>query len=150
MAPTVREQVMLAGYTTLGVGGPAARFVDAGTDEQVIAEVREADATGEPVLVLGGGSNLVVADEGFPGTVVHVATSGVASKNDSSIFACGQKIGVKAITSVIPTGISTAENTRLNASNALSSRTRPVAFRTNRLRPPPGGCAPLRIPVVVT
>ena len=52
-------------------------FVDAGTDDQVIAEVRDADASGEPVLVLGGGSNLVVADEGFPGTVVHVATVGV-------------------------------------------------------------------------
>ena len=77
MALTVREQVMLAAYTTLGVGGPAARFVDAGTDDQVIAEVRDGDASGEPVLVLGGGSNLVVADEGFPGTVVHVATSGV-------------------------------------------------------------------------
>ena len=82
MTLTVREQVMLAGYTTLGVGGPAARFVDAGTDEQVIAEVRDADATGEPVLVLGGGSNLVVADEGFPGTVVHVATSGVSVTGD--------------------------------------------------------------------
>jgi UDP-N-acetylmuramate dehydrogenase len=82
MALTVREQVMLAGYTTLGVGGPAARFVDASTDEQVIAEVRDADATGEPVLVLGGGSNLVVADEGFPGTVVHVATGGVSIAGD--------------------------------------------------------------------
>jgi UDP-N-acetylmuramate dehydrogenase len=77
MALTVREQVMLAGYTTLGVGGPAERFVDASTDDQVIAEVRDADASGEPVLILGGGSNLVVPDEGFPGTVVHVATTGV-------------------------------------------------------------------------
>jgi UDP-N-acetylmuramate dehydrogenase len=77
MPATVREQVMLAGYTTLGLGGPAARFIDADSDEQVIAEVRDADAAGEPVLVLGGGSNLVVADEGFPGTVVHVATGGV-------------------------------------------------------------------------
>jgi UDP-N-acetylmuramate dehydrogenase len=77
MPATVREQVMLAGYTTLGLGGPAARFIDAESDEQVVAEVRDADAAGEPVLVLGGGSNLVVADEGFPGTVVHVATSGV-------------------------------------------------------------------------
>jgi UDP-N-acetylmuramate dehydrogenase len=68
---------MLAGYTTLGLGGPAARFIEADRDDQVIAEVREADASGEPVLVLGGGSNLVVADEGFPGTVVHVATRGV-------------------------------------------------------------------------
>ena len=74
---TVREQVLLAGYTTLGLGGPAARFIEAGSDDQVIASVREADLSGEPVLVLGGGSNLVVADEGFPGTVVHMATRGV-------------------------------------------------------------------------
>jgi UDP-N-acetylmuramate dehydrogenase len=73
----VREQVALAGYTTLGLGGPAARFIEAGSDDQVIASVREADLSGEPVLVLGGGSNLVVADEGFPGTVVHMATRGV-------------------------------------------------------------------------
>jgi UDP-N-acetylmuramate dehydrogenase len=72
-----RERVVLAGYTTLGLGGPAARFIEADRDDQVIAEVRQADADGEPVLVLGGGSNLVVADEGFPGTVVHVATRSV-------------------------------------------------------------------------
>jgi UDP-N-acetylmuramate dehydrogenase len=72
-----REQVMLAGYTTLGLGGPAARFVEADDDDQVVATVRNADAVGEPVLVLGGGSNLVVADEGFPGTVVHLVTKGV-------------------------------------------------------------------------
>jgi UDP-N-acetylmuramate dehydrogenase len=77
MPVTVREQVPLARYTTLGLGGPAARFAEAGSDHQVIAEVRDADATGVPVLVLGGGSNLVVGDEGFPGTVVHIATSGV-------------------------------------------------------------------------
>ena len=79
---TVREQVTLAGYTTLGVGGPAARFLEAVRDDQVVAAVRAADATGEPVLVLGGGSNLVVADEGFPGTVVHVATRGVQISGD--------------------------------------------------------------------
>jgi UDP-N-acetylmuramate dehydrogenase len=73
----VREQVMLAGFTTLGLGGPAARFVEADDDDQVVAMVRDADAVGEPVLVLGGGSNLVVADEGFPGTVVHLVTKGV-------------------------------------------------------------------------
>jgi UDP-N-acetylmuramate dehydrogenase len=79
---TVREQVTLAGYTTLGVGGPAARFLEARRDDQVVAAVRAADAAGEPVLVLGGGSNLVVADEGFPGTVVHVATRGVQISDD--------------------------------------------------------------------
>jgi len=81
-AVTVSEQVTLAGYTTLGVGGPAARFLEAVRDDQVVAAVRAADAAGEPVLVLGGGSNLVVADEGFPGTVVHVATRGVRISDD--------------------------------------------------------------------
>ncbi len=74
---TVREQVALSGYTTLGLGGPAARFVEAGSDEEVLATVRAADRDGEPVLVLGGGSNLVVADEGFPGTVIRMLTRGV-------------------------------------------------------------------------
>jgi UDP-N-acetylmuramate dehydrogenase len=72
-----REQVPLADYTTLRLGGPARRLVEAATDEQVVAAVRAADGSGEPLLVLGGGSNLVVADGGFPGTVVHIATGGV-------------------------------------------------------------------------
>jgi UDP-N-acetylmuramate dehydrogenase len=71
------EQVNLAGYTTLRLGGPARRFVEATTVDELIGTVRKADEAGEEVLVLGGGSNLVVADAGFPGTVVHVATRGV-------------------------------------------------------------------------
>jgi UDP-N-acetylmuramate dehydrogenase len=71
------EQVNLAGYTTLRLGGPARRFVEATTDDELISVVRQADGAGEKVLVLGGGSNVVVADDGFPGTVVHVATRGV-------------------------------------------------------------------------
>ncbi len=78
----VREQVALAGYTTLGLGGPAARFVEADSDEQIVAAVRAADQRRDPVLVLGGGSNLVVADAGFPGTVVRVATRGIAAAPD--------------------------------------------------------------------
>ena len=78
----VREQVMLAGYTTLRLGGPAARFVEADSDDQIVAAVREADRDGEPLLVLGGGSNLVVADDGFPGTVLHLATRGVGITAD--------------------------------------------------------------------
>jgi UDP-N-acetylmuramate dehydrogenase len=73
----VRERAALAGYTTLRLGGPARRLVEAATEAEIVAEVRAADASNEPLLVLGGGSNLVVADEGFPGTVVHVATRGV-------------------------------------------------------------------------
>jgi UDP-N-acetylmuramate dehydrogenase len=72
------EQVNLAGYTTLRLGGPARRFIEVATEEDLLSAVRRADKDGEPVLVLGGGSNLVVADDGFAGTVVHVATRGVA------------------------------------------------------------------------
>ena len=74
----VREQVPLAGWTTLGLGGPAARFAEAATDADVVAAVRAADHRGEPVLVLGSGSNLVIADEGFDGTVVRVGTRGIS------------------------------------------------------------------------
>src|SRR5215475_4315462 len=73
----VREQAALADYTTLCLGGPARRLVEAATEAEIVAAVGAADERGEPLLVLGGGSNLVVADEGFPGTVVHVATGGV-------------------------------------------------------------------------
>jgi UDP-N-acetylmuramate dehydrogenase len=69
----------LAEYTTLRLGGPAARFTAAETADDLIAAVRAADRVGEPVLVLGGGSNLVVADAGFPGAVIRVATAGVTA-----------------------------------------------------------------------
>jgi UDP-N-acetylmuramate dehydrogenase len=69
---------LLAQYTTLGLGGPARDFVTGTTDEELITAVEAADAAGDPLLVLGGGSNLVIADHGFAGTVVHVATRGVS------------------------------------------------------------------------
>ena len=64
----------LAELTTLRLGGPAGRLVEARTDDEVIAAVRGSDP---PALVLAGGSNVVVADDGVPGTVVRVATRGV-------------------------------------------------------------------------
>jgi UDP-N-acetylmuramate dehydrogenase len=79
---TVTEQTLLADYTTLGLGGPAGRFVTAGAAEELVAVVRAADAEGVPVLVLGGGSNLVVADDGFQGVVVQVASRGVRLSAD--------------------------------------------------------------------
>jgi UDP-N-acetylmuramate dehydrogenase len=66
--------VELAELTTLRLGGPAGRLVEARTDEELITAVREAD---RPALVIAGGSNVVVADEGVPGTVVRIATRGV-------------------------------------------------------------------------
>ena len=69
--------VPLASLTTLRVGGPARSLVTVRTEAELVAAVATADAADSPVLVLGGGSNLLVADAGFDGTVVHVQTRGV-------------------------------------------------------------------------
>ena len=70
----------LGPLTTLRLGGPAGRLVDARTEAELVAAVRDADAAGEAVLVLAGGSNVVVADAGFPGLVVRVLTEGVRAQ----------------------------------------------------------------------
>jgi UDP-N-acetylmuramate dehydrogenase len=69
--------VPLAPFTSLRVGGTARRFVEVDSARAIVDAVSEADARGEPVLVLGGGSNLVVGDAGFDGTVVKVASRGI-------------------------------------------------------------------------
>ena len=68
---------MLADHTTLGLGGSAKAFHTAATTAELVRLVTDADRAGERVLVLGGGSNLVVADDGFPGAVILVASQGV-------------------------------------------------------------------------
>ena len=69
----------LANYTTLRVGGPARRLITAVTTEQIVASVREATRSGEPTLILAGGSNVVVCDDGFPGTVILLRTAGLTA-----------------------------------------------------------------------
>ncbi|HEY2636664.1 MAG TPA: UDP-N-acetylmuramate dehydrogenase, partial [Solirubrobacteraceae bacterium] len=69
----VAHDVPLAPLTTLGVGGPARTLVE--VDDP--ADLGEALAADGPVLVLAGGSNVVLPDAGFAGTVVHLATRGV-------------------------------------------------------------------------
>ena len=74
------ERVALAPLTTLKLGGPAARLVPARTEAELAEAVRSAY---EPLLVLAGGSNVVIADDGFPGTVVRVLTRGVERDGDA-------------------------------------------------------------------
>ena len=80
--PGLREGVPLAPYTTLGIGGPARWLLDA-TDAQAVRHGLEwAAERGVPVLVLGGGSNVLIADEGYPGLVVRVDLRGVVEEPD--------------------------------------------------------------------
>jgi UDP-N-acetylmuramate dehydrogenase len=74
---TILENVSLAQYTTLGVGGAARWFVETGDEEDILAAVRFARARGVGCFILGGGSNLLVSDEGFDGVVVRVAGGGL-------------------------------------------------------------------------
>jgi UDP-N-acetylmuramate dehydrogenase len=78
--------VRLSELTTLRLGGPAGRYVEASSDKEVVEVVRE----GEPLLILSGGSNLVVADEGFPGTVLRIATRGVTRDATTLEVAAGE------------------------------------------------------------
>jgi UDP-N-acetylmuramate dehydrogenase len=76
---------VLSDLTTLRLGGPAGRIVEARSEDEVVAAVAGADATNEPLLVLAGGSNVVIADDGFPGTVVRILTTGIEKHGDGSL-----------------------------------------------------------------
>ncbi|MFD7665548.1 UDP-N-acetylmuramate dehydrogenase [Streptomyces sp. NPDC059788] len=80
----------LAPLTTFRLGGPATRLLTATTDDEVIAAVREADAAGTPLLVIGGGSNLVIGDKGFEGTALRIATRGFALDGTDLTLAAGE------------------------------------------------------------
>ncbi|MBI5836051.1 MAG: UDP-N-acetylmuramate dehydrogenase [Candidatus Eisenbacteria bacterium] len=80
-----RENVSLAGFTTLGVGGPARWFADAGSEGEVREALAFAAARSLPLFVLGGGSNLLVADEGFPGVVLHMGLRGVRTTSQGPV-----------------------------------------------------------------
>ncbi|MFL6090758.1 MAG: UDP-N-acetylmuramate dehydrogenase [Aeromicrobium sp.] len=69
--------MLIAELTTLRLGGPARSLLEVTTEAELLDAVRIADEAGDPVLIVGGGSNLVVSDDGFDGTVVLVRTAGV-------------------------------------------------------------------------
>ncbi|HKP56974.1 MAG TPA: UDP-N-acetylmuramate dehydrogenase [Polyangiales bacterium] len=75
----IEQGVPLAPFTTLELGGPAEYFVRAGDRATLVDALRWAHARGLPVRVIGGGSNLVIADEGLPGLTIKVETRGVRS-----------------------------------------------------------------------
>ncbi|MDQ0147205.1 MULTISPECIES: UDP-N-acetylmuramate dehydrogenase [Pseudarthrobacter] len=77
---------LLSALTTSAVGGPAGKYVEARTEAEIINAVSSADAAGEQVLIVSGGSNLLVSDDGFPGTVIRIASEGFTVNAEDS---CG-------------------------------------------------------------
>lgn len=86
---TSAAPVHLSDLTTLRLGGPATEFVEATTEAELVDAVRGADERGVPVLLVSGGSNLVVADAGFDGRVVKVSTRGIAADVEPGDTSCG-------------------------------------------------------------
>lgn len=86
----VRRDVRLADLTTLAVGGPIERLLEVATADELVDAVRDADEAGRPLLLLGGGSNVVAPDEGWPGDVVAVRTRGIARDGDRLTVQAGE------------------------------------------------------------
>lgn len=76
--------VALSTLTTMQVGGPARKLITVTTREQLIEAALDTWGSNEPWLILGGGSNIIVADDGFDGTVIHVVTTGINRQQDIS------------------------------------------------------------------
>ncbi|MCQ9709693.1 UDP-N-acetylmuramate dehydrogenase [Streptomyces albidoflavus] len=98
----------LAPLTTFRLGGPATRLLTATTDDEVIAAVREADASGTPLLVIGGGSNLVIGDKGFDGTALLLATQGFRLDGTELELAAGE-VWTDAVARTVEAGLAGIE-----------------------------------------
>jgi UDP-N-acetylmuramate dehydrogenase len=77
---SIIEQVPLAQFTTLGIGGAARYFITVTTSDLLASAIAWARARHLPWFILGGGSNIVVADEGFAGLVIHLSIGGIESR----------------------------------------------------------------------
>ena len=71
----------LSKYTSLRVGGPASKIVQVSTEAQIIAAIEEAGDT--PILIMGGGTNVLIADKGFEGTVIRISNNSVQAEVDA-------------------------------------------------------------------
>ncbi|WP_329365414.1 UDP-N-acetylmuramate dehydrogenase [Streptomyces sp. NBC_01483] len=98
----------LAPLTTFRLGGPATRLITATTDAEVIAAVREADDTGTPLLLIGGGSNLVIGDKGFTGTALRIATTGFSLDGTRLELAAGE-VWTDAVARTVESGLAGLE-----------------------------------------
>lgn len=78
----VFKDVPLSGYTRFGIGGPAEFLIDAPSEDDFCAALDDVRKSSRPFVVIGGGTNLIVSDEGFRGTVIRYAANGITAKGN--------------------------------------------------------------------
>ncbi|WP_445401800.1 UDP-N-acetylmuramate dehydrogenase [Streptomyces sp. LE64] len=98
----------LAPLTTFRLGGPATTLITATTDAEVVDAVRAADDSGTPLLLVGGGSNLVVGDAGFAGTALRMATRGFHLDGTRLELAAGE-VWTDAVARAVDAGLAGIE-----------------------------------------
>ncbi len=86
----IKENHSLAPFTTFRIGGPARWFVEAASEQEIVEAAEWARSRGVPLFVLGGGSNLLVADSGFPGLMLHVGLKGIERNGELFRVAAGE------------------------------------------------------------
>lgn len=108
----VEPGTTLAEYTTLRVGGPASEIVEATSATEIVDRVEAADSAGQSLLILGGGSNVVISDDGWPGPVLLVRNCGITisdSCGSSEVTAAAGEPWDDFVTEMVASGFSGVE-----------------------------------------
>jgi UDP-N-acetylmuramate dehydrogenase len=71
----------LSKYTSLRVGGPAKKIIHVSSEKEIVDAIEQSE--GSPILILGGGTNVLIADSGFDGTVIHISNDSIQSEMDA-------------------------------------------------------------------
>jgi len=89
----VSENTVLARYTRFGIGGPADIYAETASAEVFVEALRQARASGLPYVIIGGGTNLIVSDQGFRGIVLRFTADGIASQGSAVEADAGAELG---------------------------------------------------------
>ena len=105
----VKCQEPLANHSTYKIGGPARCLLNAAGEDEVVAALQVAFSSGCPFLILGGGSNVLFADEGFPGMVIHMQNDSIETQE-----------GADGVNILVGAGTSLAKLANFALANSLS------------------------------
>lgn len=90
--PKIKKNVLLANYTTFGIGGTAKYFLIVEKKQDLIDVIKEVKKLNIPFFIIGGASNILVADKGFEGLIIKLKMKGIERRGENKIFT---KAGVK-------------------------------------------------------